>query len=115
MGWRLPHPERSIDYIQRRQQHDGTFIHLTGKMDPKSDGAVLYNTVQGVVALRALGERPRIDPSKALDRFFVGDAFKKLAWYTTSFFPLFYAALDKRFPRQLDEALRAHQVRNQTD
>src|SRR5207245_5044522 len=95
MGWQLPHPERSIDFIQRRQQSDGAFIHLTGKMDSKSDAALLYNTVQGVVALRALGERPRIDPSKTLDRFFVGDTFKKLPWYTTSFFPLFYAALDK--------------------
>src|SRR5881396_4119028 len=73
MGWQLPHPERSLDYVQRRQQSDGSFIHLTGKMDPKSDAALLYNTVQGVVALRALGERPRIDPSKVLDRFFVGD------------------------------------------
>ena len=84
-------------------------------MDSKSDAALLYNTVQGVVALRALGERPRIDPSKTLDRFFVGDTFKKLPWYTTSFFPLFYAALDKPFPQQYDEALRAHQVRNQTE
>ncbi len=93
MGWELPHPERSIDYVQRRQQPDGSFIHLAGKMDPKSDAAVLYNTVQGAVALRALGERPKIDPSKVMDRFFAGDAFKKLPWYTTSFFPLFYAAL----------------------
>ena len=38
-------------------------------MDPKSDLAVLYNTVQGVVALRALGQRPKIDPAKVLDRF----------------------------------------------
>ena len=53
MGWQLPHPERSIDFIQRRQQSDGAFIHLTGKMDSKSDAALLYNTVQGVVALRA--------------------------------------------------------------
>ena len=115
MGWQLPHPERSIDFIQRRQQSDGSFLHLMGKMDSKSDAALLYNTVQGVVALRALGERPRIDPSKTLDRFFVGDTFKKLPWYTTSFFPLFYAALDKPFPQQYDEALRAHQVRNQTE
>src|SRR5206468_10278021 len=72
MGWQLPHPERSIDFIQRRQQSDGSFIHLIGKMDSKSDAAMLYNTVQGVVALRALGERPRIDPSKVMDRFFAG-------------------------------------------
>jgi len=89
MGWELPHLERSIDFIQRRQQPDGSFIHLTGKMDPKSDGTILYNTVQSVVALRALGQRPKIDPSKVMDRFFAGATFKKLPWYTTSFFPLF--------------------------
>jgi len=93
MGWKLPDPGRSIDYIQRRQQPDGSFIHLGGKMDAKSDLAVLYNTVQGVVALRALGAHPQIDPDKALDRFFAGDALMKLPLYFTSFFPLFYAYL----------------------
>src|SRR3989442_1460994 len=77
MGWELPHPKRSIDYIHQRQQPDGSFIHLAGKMDPKSDLALLYNTVQAVVALRALGERPKIDPIKVMDRFFVGDTFQK--------------------------------------
>jgi hypothetical protein len=114
MGWRLPHPGRSIDFIQRHQQADGSFVNLEGKMDPKSDLAVLYNTVQGVVALRALGRRPKIDPTRVLDRFFAGDAFRKLPWYTTSFFPLFYAALDRPFPPRCDEALRDMQVRSQT-
>lgn len=115
LKWRLPHPERSIEFIQRHQQADGSFINLEGKMDPKSDLAVLYNTVQGVVALRALGRRPKIDPTKLLDRFFVGAAFSKLPWYTTSFFPLFYAALDQPFPVRHDEALRDLQVRSQTE
>ena len=115
MGWKLPDPQRSIDYIQRRQQPDGSFAHVAGKMDAKSDLAVLYNTVQGVVALRALGARPRLDPSKTLDRFFAADAFKKLPWYTTSFFPLFYAALGKPFPKEYDEVLRARQVSSQTE
>ena len=68
MGWRLPHSERSREFIQAHQQADGSFINLEGKMDPKSDLAVLYNTVQGVVALRALGKRPKIDPTKIMDR-----------------------------------------------
>jgi prenyltransferase beta subunit len=113
MGWQLPDPERSVEFIQRHQQEDGSFRNLEGKMDPKSDLAVLYNTVQGVVALRALGKRPKIDPVKALDRFFVGDAFSKLPWYTTSFFPLFYAALGKPMPPRYDEALRNLLVRGQ--
>jgi geranylgeranyl transferase type-2 subunit beta len=115
MGWRLPHSERTIEFIQRHQQADGSFINREGKMDPKSDLAVLYNTVQGVVALRALGRRPKIDPTKVLDRFFAGEAFTRLPWYTTSFFPLFYAALGQPFPPHYDERLRALQVRSQAE
>ena len=115
MGWRLPHPKRSVQFIQRHQQQDGSFINLAGKMDPKSDLAILYNTVQGVVALRALGHRPKVDPTRVLDRFFVNDAFSKLPWYTTSFFPLFYAALGKPFPARYDEALRGLLLRGQAD
>ena len=79
MGWRLPEADRSVEFIQRHQQPDGTFINLGGTMDPKSNLAVLYNTVQGVVALRALGNKPKHDATHALDRFFAGDAYKKPA------------------------------------
>ena len=115
MGWQLPHVTKSVDYIHRRQKPDGSFAHVVGKMDPKSDLAVLYNTVQAVVALRALGERPRRDPSAVLERFFAGDAHQKLPWYTTSFFPLFYAALGKPFPEAQAQALRARQIQNQKE
>ena len=42
MGWHLPHPKRSVEFIQRHQQEDGSFVNLAGKMDPKSDLAILY-------------------------------------------------------------------------
>jgi geranylgeranyl transferase type-2 subunit beta len=115
MGWKLPNPKRSIEFIQQHQQADGSFQNLAGKMDPKSDLAILYNTVQGVVALRSLGARPRIDPVKVMDAFFAQDTFKKLPWYTTSFFPLFYAALGQPFPAEHDQALRQFQISAQTD
>jgi len=113
MGWRLPHAERSIGFVQGHQQEDGTFVNLAGKMDPKSDLAILYNSVQGVVALRALGARPQVDPIKVPDRFFAEQRFEKLPWYTTSFFPLFYAALGRPFPKEYDQALQDRQVRSQ--
>lgn len=115
MGWQLPHPERSIHFIHQHQQPDGAFVSQGGDWDPKSDLAVLYSTVQAVVALRALGAQPRIDPVKVMDRFFVDRVFQKLPWYTTSFFPLFYAALGKPFPGRYDQALRELQIRNQKD
>ena len=67
MGWELPQKERSIAFIRRHQQQDGRFINLAGKHDPASDLAVLYNTTQGVVGLRALGAEPEIDPSPPSD------------------------------------------------
>jgi geranylgeranyl transferase type-2 subunit beta len=115
MGWRLPNRKKSIEFVERRQQPDGSFVNVAGKMDPQSDLAVLYNTVQGVVALRALGGHPKNDPSKVMARFFVGEAFKKLPWYTTSFFPLFFAALGQPMPATYDRALRDWQITSQAE
>lgn len=113
VGWKLPHPERSADFIQRHQQANGVFINFSGKFDPKEDLAVLYNTTQGAVSLRALGEKPKVDPTRVMDRFFAHGAFKKLPWYTFSFYPLFFAALGKPFPSEQRAAIARHLVENQ--
>ncbi|MEO6829675.1 MAG: prenyltransferase/squalene oxidase repeat-containing protein, partial [Acidobacteriaceae bacterium] len=112
-GWELPHLQKSVDFIQRHQRPDGTFVNLAGTFDPKSDIAILYNTTQGVVSLRALGEKPRINPAKVTDRFFKERAFTKLPWYTMSFYPLFYAALGVEFPNEYKAAIRRHLIENQ--
>ena len=62
-----------------------------------------------------LWARPKIDPRKTMVPYFEGKLFQTLPWYTTSFFPLFYKALEKPFPRQYDEALRSLQTSNQKD
>ncbi len=62
MGWELPRQERSVAFIRGHQRADGRFVNLAGKHDPASDLAILYNTTQGVVGLRALGAKPEIDP-----------------------------------------------------
>src|SRR5262245_21428556 len=113
LGRELPHAERSAVFLHQHQQPDGSFINHAGKFDPKSDHALLYNTTQAVVGLRALGLRPHRDPTSVLDRFFRDDAYKKLPWFTTSFYPLFYAALEKPFPAEFRTALAGHQQRNQ--
>jgi prenyltransferase beta subunit len=115
MGWKLPAVERSIGFIDRHQQGDGVFVNMGGRFDPRGDLAVLYNTTQGVVALRALGRKPRVDPSHVMDRFFVKEACRKLPWYTTSFYPLFYAALGKPMPPVYDQALRDWQTSQQAE
>jgi prenyltransferase beta subunit len=112
-GRTLAHRGKSAEFIQRHQQPDGVFVNHAGDMDPKSDLAVLYNTVQGVVGLRALGKKPRVDPLHVLDRFFANQAFTKLPWYTVSFFPLFYAALGAPFPNEYRMALEHHILEHQ--
>src|SRR5690242_2195037 len=104
---RLPAGARSAEFIQSDQQSDGVFANREGNLDPKADLAILYNTVQGAVGLRALGEKPRINPVHALDRFFVNGRFRKLPWYTMSFYPLFYAALGAHFPEDHRSAIAA--------
>jgi hypothetical protein len=76
--------------------------------------AAISPSVQGVVALRALGQAPKNNPAPVMDRFFVNEAFKKLPWYATSFFPLFYAALGQPFPKPYDKALRDPPARPRT-
>ena len=114
LRWELPHKERSADFIQRHQRPDGVFINLQGNLNPKEDLAVLYNTTQGVVSLRALGEKPKFDPVHVVDRFFERDVFKKLPWYTISFYPLFYAALGKPFPQEYRAAIARHIAQSQS-
>ena len=113
VAWELPHGEKSAEFIQRHQLAEGTFINLQGDLNPKQDLAILYNTTQGCVALRALGEKPKVDPVAALDRFFAQDLFKKLPWYTLSFYPLFYAALGRPFPPEYRESIARHIAQNQ--
>ena len=115
MGWELATPAKSVEFIRRHQQKDGHFVNLGGRMDPAAPMSVLYNTTQGVVALRALGSRPDVDPTPVIAAFVDGDKYRKLPWYATSFFPLFYAALDKPYPAEQEAALARHMTENQKE
>ena len=113
MGWELPRKDRSIAFIRSHQRPDGHFVNLGGQHDPASDLAILYNTTQGVVGLRALGAEPAIDPLSSIERLLAGDAYRKLPWYTTSFFPLLCAALGKPFPKDWRDKLAGYMEQNQ--
>jgi geranylgeranyl transferase type-2 subunit beta len=113
MGWDLPRKDRSIAFIHGHQKPDGHFANFAGKHDAASDLGILYNTTQGVVGLRALGAKPQSDPMPSIDRLLAGDAYKKLPWYATSFFPLLCAALDRPFPRDWRDKLARHMEQNQ--
>jgi geranylgeranyl transferase type-2 subunit beta len=107
-GWSLPYPEETKGFLFSCQQPDGAFYPPTGSMDQQSPPARLYNTVQGVVSLRLLGEEPRYDPMPVIDYFFKNGDFMELPLYTTSFFPLFFTALGEKMPEYIDSRMREY-------
>jgi prenyltransferase beta subunit len=111
-GWKLPNEAKTIEFFQSRQQKDGAFLHAQGTMDPKSAQARLYNTTQALVALKALGAKPRYDPTPVFAPILVAD-YKTLPPYTTSFFPLAYLAAGKQIPKEADEKIRALMVQDE--
>jgi geranylgeranyl transferase type-2 subunit beta len=105
-GWQLPHEARTKAWLLGRQQADGAFVNRRGTLDPASAAARLYNTTQGLVALHALGRKPKYDPRPVFAQILKKD-YKTLPAYTTSFFPLAYLAYGKPFPADADRKIRA--------
>ncbi len=105
-GWRLPDEAKTRQFLLSRQREDGAFYNVRGTVDPRSAQARVYNTTQGLVALHALGARPRHDALPVFAEVLQGE-HKTLPAYSTSFFPLAYQAAGKTFPPVADRALRA--------
>jgi prenyltransferase beta subunit len=108
-GWRLPHEQETLDFLQSRQQADGAFVNVRGTADLKSARARAYNTTQGLVALHALGARPRHDPRPVFSAVLKED-YKHMPPYMTSFFPLAYLAYGEAIPPLADRKIRALMV-----
>jgi prenyltransferase beta subunit len=108
-GWELPHEDRTKEFLLRRQQKDGAFVNVAGTVDPDSAQGRAYNTTMGLVALRALGQKPRFDPLLVFDVVLKED-YKKLPAYMTSFFPLAYLASGRPIPAEADRKIRALMV-----
>jgi geranylgeranyl transferase type-2 subunit beta len=105
-GWPLPDANRTRQFLLDRQQADGAFVNVGGTADPKSSQARAYNTTMAIVALRALGARPRHDPLPVFDEVLRAD-YKEFPAYMTSFFPLAYLASGRPIPAEADRKLRA--------
>jgi prenyltransferase beta subunit len=108
-GWKLPDQAKTRDFLLSRQRDDGAFVNVNGTFDSKSPLARVYNTTQGLAALRALGVRPRYDAMPVYTGVMEQD-YKGLPPYSTSFFPLAFLAHGKRFPAEADRKLRALMV-----
>ncbi len=108
-GWKMPHEDKTRQFVLKRQGRDGAFFNVKGTVDPKSSPGRVYNTTMGLVALHGLGSKPRHDPHPIFARVLEGD-YRKLPAYSSSFFPLAYQVQGKRFPDAFDRKLRARMV-----
>src|SRR5207249_2244408 len=72
----------------------------------------VYNTTQALVALHALGARPRFDPLPVFDDVLKGQ-HKTLPAYSTSFFPLAFLAHGKPIPPDADKKVKALMVQDE--
>ena len=102
-GWKLPHAEATQRFLLARQQTNGDFFNVAGTVDPKSAEGRVYNTTQGIVALHALGARPRYDPLRVFEEILQQD-YKTLPAFSTSFFPLAYLAYGQPIPAEVNLA-----------
>jgi prenyltransferase beta subunit len=110
-GWPLPHGEKTKEFLLSRQRADGAFVNAAGTVDPNSAAGRAYNTTMAVMALRALGAKPRHDPLPVFDVALRAD-YKDLPPYMTSFFPLAYLASGKPIPEEADRKIRALMVQD---
>jgi geranylgeranyl transferase type-2 subunit beta len=106
-GWKLPHEEATRHFLLSRQQPSGAFFNVAGTVDPNSAEGRVYNTTQGIVALRALGMKPQYDPRSVFEEI---PDYKTLPAYSTSFFPLAYLAYGQAIPVEADRRIRATMV-----
>jgi len=112
-GWRLPHEEKTVAFLQGRQRPAGDFYNVAGTVDPTSAEGRTYNTTQGLVALHALGARPRHDPLPVFEEILRRD-YKTLPAFSTSFFPLAYLCNGRPIPAQADRSIRALMIQDET-
>jgi geranylgeranyl transferase type-2 subunit beta len=108
-GWKLPDEARTREFLLSRQGEDGAFVNVGGTVDPKSAAGRAYNTTMALMALRALGTKPKRDPLPVFDVVLQAD-YKDLPLYMTSFFPLAYLASGKSIPADADRKIRALMV-----
>lgn len=105
-GWELPDEAKTREFLLGRQRADGSFANVGGTVDPDSAVGRAYNTTMALMALRAIGTKPRHDPLPVFDLVMKAD-YKDLPAYMTSFFPLAYLASGKPIPPEADRKIKA--------
>ena len=112
-GWKLPFEDKTVAFLLDRQKPSGEFVNVAGTVSPTSAEGKTYNTTQALVALRALGIKPRHNPLPVFEEILKKD-YKELPPYTTSFFPLAYLCYGQPIPAKADRGIRALMVQDET-
>lgn len=112
-GWKLPFEEQTKSFLLSRQKPTGEFVNVAGTVKPESAEGKTYNTTQALVALRALGVKPKYDPLPIFESILKED-YKELPAYTTSFFPLAYLCAGQPIPEKADRGVRALMIQDRT-
>jgi len=112
-GWKLPYEEKTVEFLLSRQKDNGDFFNVAGTVAPDSPEGRTYNTTQGLVALHALGRKPKYNPLPVFDAILKED-YKQLPAYSTSFFPLAYLCAGQAIPEKADRGIRALMVQDDT-
>jgi len=112
-GWKLPHEAETASFLLSRQKENGAFFNVAGTVDPDSAEGRTYNTTQGLVALHALGLKPRFPPLGVFEEILKGD-YKTLPPYSTSFFPLAYLCAGEPIPEKADRGIRDLMLQDET-
>ncbi|MGE3808731.1 MAG: prenyltransferase/squalene oxidase repeat-containing protein [Gemmataceae bacterium] len=110
-GWKLPDEAKTKAFLLGRQRKDGSFFNVKGTVDPDSPDGKAYNTTMALMALRALGAKPRYNPLPVFDAVLEED-YKKLPAYMTSFFPMAYLCSGKSIPPEADKKIKALMVQD---
>jgi hypothetical protein len=113
-GWKLPFEKDTIAFLLGRQRKTGKFVNVDGTVDPGSSEGKTYNTTQAVVALHALGVKPKYDPLPVFDEILQKQDVHALPPYMSSFFPLAYLCCGQPIPTKLDRVVRATMIQDAT-
>lgn len=111
-GFKLPHEEKTRQFLLGRQRKTGEFVNVGGTVDPASAAGHAYNTTMALMALRALGVKPKHDPLPVFAVVLKED-YRKLPLYMTSFFPLAYLCVDQAIPADADRKIKALMVQDE--
>jgi len=109
MGFELPYPEKTVEYIQARQRPEGNFhpIEDYGLDEAAQKGHSFYNTCMGLRGLRVFNKYPQYDPRPFLEKI-IRNEFKSGVFappYAPCMTANCYASINETMPEDCNDKL----------